>query len=312
MKMMKIYFYCFLVGLFMVTNVSRAEMIEPLKTARIVKISGEIIFIDAGINEGVRPGDRFDILRKLADGSIENSGTISVTQVFEKSSAALAVVLYPGRIPGINDMLFERRDISFNAVPPVRTGRPLIRSKQVRASEDNLNIVVGAEIESGAGIYQAYCVYRYAANTEWRGMALTREEGSESFFWGMIPGFELKEGTIEYYIIAVDTEDMLAYSGSRDNPHRALIYLAEPYYADQADAVRASGTREKRGEKFPWIIIPGAVQIRNGQTLKGISLLGLGTAALATGAVVGPEKAMYYSAAGFVYMFNLADVLLSE
>ncbi len=290
----------------------KAEMTRPQVTGRIVKVSGDIIFIDAGVDKGVKPGDRFEILQQRSDGRVEKAGVLAVNQVFEKSSVGMPVTLLPGRIPGVNDMLFEYRDVAYPQYPEPGHDRTVIRSKWIRASEDNLNVIIGAEIESGAGIHSAYCVYRYEGSPEWRGMALTKEYDDASVYRGLIPGPELMEGTLEYYLIAVDARDRITYSGGRENPHRAAVLLARPFIANEAESGRMLDDGNTRGGISPWIIIPGISQLKNGEMIKGISLLALETAALAAGVAAGSEKAIYYGAAGLVYVFNMADVLVGR
>ena len=285
---------------------------ESRITGRVVKVMDGMVFIDAGFGKQVEPGDRFEVLQRGGNGAISKISVLSVTQVFEKTSIGVPLAVLPGRSVTVNDMIIEARGIMEQAQPVSPAYQhPVVRTKKIHASENNTDVIVSAEIVSGAALLRTYCIYRFKNDGPWSGMALLPAEDSATMVSGVIPGGEIQAGRIEYYIVAVDVNDRIGYSGNQEYPHRALVSVAEPYYTGEAESDQVLNNGANTEDKwFPWLLVPGLSQIRSGNRLKGLTLLGLETAAVATGIAVGSDQAIYYSVAGLVYAFNLADGLL--
>ena len=291
-------------------SLSSAVSADVRITGRVVQVVDGMIFIDAGSQKGVQPNTQFEILRQGTGREIENIGMLSINQVFDKSALGTPLLIEPGKSISSLDMVIEHKefgsDFQWNAA---RGAPPRIMDKMVQSTEDFTGIRIYARIQSDEPVTDAYCIYRFGKYGNWQGMSLIAED--EETYSGIIPDTEIVEGTLEYYLVAVDSEDRLGYSGNSEYCHKALVHVAAPYYP--AIAMNGEVSMEEMGaELSPLLLLPGAVQIRDGRTIKGLSLMGLEAASLAAGIASGANQGIYLSLAGLVYLFNVADGMFSN
>lgn len=195
------------------TSISR-QIVNAIE--KKVQIQPEIIdftdgkpVIDVGTNLGMKEGMEFDVIR-IKD-VIKKDGRV----IFKKEEVIgrirLVAVQEEGAIGEIIEMKEPIEEGDFARAAKVVIVKdvepPMIVHTPIKICSEGEPLEVTAEIIDNVKVADAACYFKMEKETKYKGVKLTREEKDR--FQGIIPGKEIREGKLSYYLKATDEKGNL-------------------------------------------------------------------------------------------------------